>query len=290
MQIIPIELSHNTFFCPVTGEQLLFSDDSHCSPATLFQFIDIEGGKLVDPKPEIEVLYNKALEEINKGLYHDYDFKYYYSIEARAFEILVYEKLKLENNYVLFKICNTGNASTLFIGIDMNYQSATAIAEENDFDFDLWFPTFDNYENVLLESTQTIPTVNGYALFMEDTMGCGGFYFFNTEEEWESLLPALVFLDYVNQNKEAITVEQLKCLLKVYFNYFNSGIYDTLAEDFTPDLNKLLVDYTIIFFGKTTELLEPNSEFATELLEAFGSNPNKDVDGFLTFLTSYSKY
>ena len=294
MQILPLKLNHTSFYCPVTGESLLFSDDYHSSPATLFQFIAIEGGRLVDPKPEIEVLYNEALEEINKGLYIDYEFKYYDSNEAKAFEILVYEKLKEENNYVLFEICTTGLAcgptsSTLYIGIDMNYQTAAAMAEENDFEFELYFPNFDDYETVLLESTKTTPTLNGYALFMEDSMGCGGFYFFNTDEEWETLLPALVFLDYVNQNKEAIPTEQLKCILKVYFDYFNSGIYDKLPELFTPDLNELLEDYTIIFFGKTTELFEPNSEFTTELIESFGNNPNERKEYYLGFLTKYCK-
>ena len=199
MQLISLELNHNTFFCPVTGEQLLFSDDYHSSPATLFHFIDIEGGQLVNPNPAIAILYEQALEDINNGLYNDYEFKYFYSIEAKAFEILVNEKLKLENNYVLFEISNSGvacgpSSSTVFIGVDMNYQSAVAKTEEDDFDFEGWFPNFDNFEDVLLKSIQTMPTLNGYALFMEDTMGCGGFYFFNTEEEWEQLLAALVFL------------------------------------------------------------------------------------------------
>ena len=55
MQIIPLELSHNTFFCPVTGEQLLFPEDYHSSPATLFHFIDIEGGDL-----DVNNVYNYA--------------------------------------------------------------------------------------------------------------------------------------------------------------------------------------------------------------------------------------
>ncbi len=289
MQIITLELSHNIFFCPVTGEQLLFSEDYHSSPATLFHFIDIEGGDLVNPKPEIELLFNATLEEINNGLFTDYDFKYNYSDNAKAFEILVYEKLKLEKNYVLFKICNSGSSSTVYIGIDMNYQSAADLEKETTFDFESWFPDFDNYEAVLLKATQTKPSLDGYALFMEDTMGCGGFYFFNTEEEWSTLLPALVFLDYVNQNQDSITTEQLNNITKVYFDYFNSGIYDELPVHFTPDLNKLLQDYKIIFFGKTTELLEPNSDFTKELIEEYGNNPKDNNNDYLDFLKEYCK-
>lgn len=294
MQIVPLELSHNTFFCPVTGVQLLSPDDYHCSAATLFHFIDMEGGHLVDPTPEIELLYNEAFEDINKGLYENYDFRFNYSDEAKAFEILVYEKLKQENNYVLFEICTTGFAcgpisSTVYIGIDMNYQSAESIDEENAFDFEGWFPNFENYEDVLLEGTQTKPSLEGYALFMEDTMGCGGFYFLNTEDEWKTLLPALVFLDYINQSKDAIPAEQLSSILKVYFNYFNAGIYDHLPEHFTPDLNELLQDYKIVFFGKTKELFEPNSDFSADLIEDFEGNPNKNKEEYLAFLDEYCK-
>ena len=295
MQIVPLELSHNTFFCPVTGVQLLSPDDYHCSAATLFHFIDMEGGHLVDPKPEIEVLYNEALEDINKGLYKDYDFRYHYSLEAKAFEILVYEKLKQENNYVLFEICTTGftcgpKSSTVYIGIDMNYQSAADLEEENAFNFESWFPDFENYETLLLKGTQTKPSLEGYALFMEDTLGCGGFYFFNTVAEWETLLPALLFLDYINQSKDVIPAEQLSEILKVYFNYSSSGIYDELTEHFTPDLNELLQDYKIVFFGKTAHLLEPNTDFSAELIAEFEGNPKENSIGFLSFLSDFSKY
>ena len=289
MQIIPLELSHNIFFCPVTGEQLLFSEDYHSSPATLFHFIVIEGGDLVNPKPEIELLFNATLEEINNGLFTDYDFKYNFSDNAKAFEILVFEKLKLEKNYVLFKICNSGNSSRVYIGIDMNYQSAADLEKETTIDFESWFPDFDNYETILLKATQTKPSLDGYALFMEDTMGCGGFYFFNTEEEWNTLLPALVFLDYVNQNHDSIATEQFNSITKVYFDYFNSGIYDELPEHFTPDLNKLLQDYKIIFFGKTRELLEANSDFTKELIEEYGNNPKDNNNDYLDFLKEYCK-
>ena len=294
MQIVPLELNHNTFFCPVTGEQLLSPEDYHCSAATLFHFIDMEGGHLVDPTPEIEILYHDALEDINNGLYDAYDFRFNYSDEAKAFEILVYEKLKQENNYVLFEICNTGYAcgpisNTVYIGIDMNYQSAADLEEENVFDFESWFQDFENYETVLLKGTQTKPSLEGYALFMEDTLGCGGFYFFNTVAEWETLLPALLFLDYINQSKDVIPAEQLSKILKAYFNYSSSGIYDELPEHFTPDLNELLKDYKIIFFGKITHLSEPNTDFTAELIEEFDGNPYDNKEGYLAFLNEYCK-
>jgi hypothetical protein len=294
MQIIPLKLSHNTFFCPVTGEQLLFSDDYHTSPATLFHFMDIDGGDLVNPKPEIELLFNTTLEEINNGLYTDYDFKSSYTMETKAFEILVYEKLKQEDNYVLFEIGTTGfacgpNSSKIYIGIDMNYQSADDLEKENTFDFEGWFPNFNDYEAVLLNATQTKPSLDGYALYMEGTISCGGFYFFNTEDEWNTLLPALVFLDHINQNQDSITTEQLNGIIKVYSNYFNSGIYDKLPEHFTPDLNELLQENKIIFFGKTIELLEPNSNFTKVLIEQFGNNPKDNSNGYLEFLKGYCR-
>jgi hypothetical protein len=295
MQIIPLELSHSTFFCPVTGEQLLSEVDHHSSPATLFHYIDIEGGKLVDPKPEIEVLYNKALEEISKGVYDKYKFKHDYSDEAKAFDILVNVKLRDKINYVLFELNNSAIAcrpvsNTLFIGIDMNYTPILEPSEIFKRDFENSFVDFENYETVLHNATFIKPSIEGYALFMEDTIGYGGFYFINTLEDWETLIPALVLLDYINQDFTTIPFETFESIKKVYYNYFNAWIYENLPEDFTEDLNAVLTDYKIVFFGKVTDLLDANSEFSIELLEEFDNNPKTHLDDFLTFLSSYSKY
>jgi hypothetical protein len=156
--------------------------------------------------------------------------------------------------------------------------------------FTFCFSGFENYESVLFNATKNKPSLNGYALFMEDTMGCGGFYFINNEEEWTELLPALVLLDYINQEYNSIPIEVFESLQKVYLDYFNAGIYEELTKDFIIDLNAVLSDYKIVFFGKVTDLFEANSEFSTELLEEFDNNTKTHLDDFLTFLSSYSKY
>jgi hypothetical protein len=76
----------------------------------------------------------------------------------------------------------------------------------------------------------------------------------------------------------------------VYFDYSNAGIYDELPEHFTHDLNELLKDYKIIFFGKTKELFEPNANFSADLIEEFDGNPKENSIGFLSFLSCFSKY
>ncbi len=294
MQIIPLELSQTTFFCPVTGEQLLSEDHYHSSPATLFHFIDIEGGDLINPTPEIELLYNEALDEISKGMHDNHKFKYDYSDEAKAFDILVHIKLNDKANYVLFEICNSGIAcgpisSTVFIGLDMNYTPILKPSETFKKDFENCFVDFENYETILYNATLIQPTKEGYAIFMEDALGCGGFYFINTIEDWETIVPALVLLDYINQDYTTIAVETFKDIKKVYDNYFSAWIYENLPENFTADLNGILTDYKIVFFGKVIDLFEAKCEFSIELLEEFEGTPQEDAGRFLTFLSGYTK-
>lgn len=294
MQILPLKLRHTSFYCPVTGESLLFSEDYHFSPATLFYFSTVEGGSFIPSTSEIALLYANTLSEINNGAYSEYDFNFGYSDERKAFEILVKETWKQQENYLVFSLTNDGMAcgplsETIYIGIDMNYHPVDSKEQGKQFDFERWFPDFENYEDVLLNGTQTNPTFEGYALFMEDTMGCGGFYFFNTPEEWSALLPALVFLDYVNQDWQTIVPETLEVILKVYFDYFNADLYEQLAQDFTADLNALLVDYKIISFTKTIDLLEPNTDFSTLLIEDYDGNPQENRLDFLAFLKGYCR-
>ena len=295
MQYLRLSRKATPFYCPVTGEQLLYEDNYHSSVATLFHFIDIDGGKLIDEKPEIRLLYNEALEELLEGKYNNYNFKFDASEATKAFDVLVHVKLKNHTNTVLFDLCDSGTAcgpisNSVFIGIDMGFINTSEKAEIDFETFTFCFSGFENYESVLFNATKHKPSLNGYALFMQDTMGCGGFYFINNEEEWINLLPALVLLDHINQEYTSIPIEVFDSLQKVYLDYFNAGIYEQLLEDFTIDLNAVLSDYKIVFFGKVTDLFEANSEFSTELLEEYDGNPKEDIECFTTFLSSYSKF
>ena len=104
MQHIKLNFDGVCFYCPITGQQLLSEVDYYSSPATLFYFIDIDGGKLIDAKSEIEDIYDKLLGEISQGKYNDYEFEYKNSDEAIAFDILIHQKLKNYSNYVLFEL------------------------------------------------------------------------------------------------------------------------------------------------------------------------------------------
>lgn len=295
MQQLQIYRKLSPFYCPVTGQQILFEEDYYSSPATQFIFNDFEGGKLMDTKPEISLLYNQALQELQEGKYDNYHFKYNATDTSKAFDVLIHEKLKSNSNIILFEINDAGStceprSNTVFIGIDMSYSEVTDNSTIDPQSFAMYFSGFENYERVLFNATKQKPTLEGYALFMEDAMGCGGFYFINEEEEWTTLLPALVLLDYVNQEYSSIPVAVFDSLQKVYLDYFNAGIYDKLPKDFTPDLNAVLTDYKVVFFGKVIDLFEAKSDFSLELLEEFDGNPNDDITGFLAFLSTYSKY
>jgi hypothetical protein len=68
-------------------------------------------------------------------------------------------------------------------------------------------------------------------------------------------MPALITLDQVNKDVAKIPLDVCNELRKIYFNYFNSGIYDALYYDFKSDINEVLTKNKIVFFWKNFRII-----------------------------------
>ena len=119
MQQVELELREDfEFFCPVTGEQIVFEDDFIPSKAMIFNYVDLEGGFFAFANDWLKkVIIEFGLDIGDEGWmdYEDFD-----KIMAA-----IINRVETEN-YVCFSITTNGMAcdpmsSTAYICIDMNY-------------------------------------------------------------------------------------------------------------------------------------------------------------------------
>jgi hypothetical protein len=114
MERVSIELNHYNFFCPVTGERILDSEQFNPSPAQVFCYLEGEG---------VFEYVNPSLYPILKEIGVDTDSEYIYA-DWETFEKLL---LKLNGiNYVLFELTDRGIACgpvcmTTYHCIDWDY-------------------------------------------------------------------------------------------------------------------------------------------------------------------------
>lgn len=115
MQHVQLDLSHDNFYCPVTGFHMLSKDHYEASPATLFVYPE-DAGEFEWYSQELEELEftvntHEIVDECEDGL-----------SEIERFLLAIQDK----PNLVVFTITTSGIAcgpvsSTVHIGIDMNY-------------------------------------------------------------------------------------------------------------------------------------------------------------------------
>jgi hypothetical protein len=123
MQQVELNLDHDYFFCPVTGDQIFGPEHFKPSPATVFVFTPESG--------EFETIHEelaKLDEKVNTEAVMEED-------SWGRFERFC-QALKGRSNIVVFSITTRGMAcgpvsSTVHIGIDMNYQPDEDEGEED---------------------------------------------------------------------------------------------------------------------------------------------------------------
>ena len=109
MQEVNLVLDHYDFFCPVTGEKILWQEDCKSSPATAFIYVD-DSQEFPYITPELLKLFEEKCD------FEDED-------EDDGLE--PYERFLLEikdmPNLVVFNMIDTESSIMMRVGINMNY-------------------------------------------------------------------------------------------------------------------------------------------------------------------------
>ena len=111
MQQITLTLDHGNFFCPVTGQKILWQDNCKSSPATAFIHVDYSQ-EFPYITPELLKLFEEKC-----------DFIFEYEDEDDGLES--YERFLLEikdmPNLVVFNMNDSESSIMIRVGINMNY-------------------------------------------------------------------------------------------------------------------------------------------------------------------------
>lgn len=291
MQQLHLMIDHMTFYCPMTGNIILENGEKFASPALLFHFSHKQN-ELSFPTLEIQQLFDETLEEVENGNYDSYIYNNtcIHTIH-KAFEILIYEKLKHKNNYILYILNyddpNRAPSGNLFyLGFDMNYYEEE---NENLFDYsDLFSYHWSQYGSVAKKFHKNEPTLEGCAAFVADKNGLGFFYFFSNPKEWQIIIELLMLSDNINQPFSDISSKKM-------LEFHNMQI-DDIFEDLTfinafkktqKRINQLLENHSILFIGTIQELIRARTPFAKEINKSFGEKGAIFTDEFLFFLKNY---
>lgn len=109
MQEVNLVLDHYDFFCPVTGEKILWQEDCKSSPATAFIYVD-EAGEFSNITSEFLEIFEEKCD---------------FEDEDEDDGLIPYERFLLEikdkSNLVVFNIADSESSIMVRVGIDMNY-------------------------------------------------------------------------------------------------------------------------------------------------------------------------
>lgn len=270
MQKISLELNNYNFYCPATGQQVLFTDDFNPSPALLFSYL--EGNMTLDnATEEIEALFNSALEQTkNTDKYTAFDI---------AFKKLINEKLAGSNNYILFTI--NSNRDVFHMAFDMNYAEVEEGTNKDSIEANL--PDINELYDNFIASQGKMPAKDGYAVFTSDELGVGAFHFCDDGWELTKLAPSIIFMDALT---EGYSIYDPKILEELYCLDLHFYTDQKSLKEFQKEFNSISA-YQIDFIGKVEELFDKNNEFAKSLIEKFGKDPNQHEEEYLRFLKEY---
>ena len=131
MQQVELNLSHNNFFCPVTGEQIC-GDEVANPDVTSVRFIYLpEAEDFETIHPDLEAIADQIRDEIAAKEEADEDFcKEFFDLFKEALN-----KDEANESLVIYSISTKGMGcgpitETIHIGIDMDYEVEDEIDEE----------------------------------------------------------------------------------------------------------------------------------------------------------------
>lgn len=285
MPRVELYLDHYNFYCPVTGIKVLDKEDQISSPAMLFSFL--EGNSELENANEESVSLFESIIRKQKRPKNDI------GRFQLAFEQLCKDVVDQNANVVLFSLHFGGSlgGDVCHMVFNMNYS-------EDDFDEDSddnyspynWTLKVSELHDILLKTNKSYPIEHGYAAFITDDMGAGVFHFCSSLEEWDKLMPGLVFIEKLDNDTEVIDLQKVQeKYSSVYCSYMESkmNMDEDYFENFMKYTNEVLDRHSILFAGPVSELFIPNTEFIIELIEEFGKDPSSSVTEYLEFLHEY---
>jgi hypothetical protein len=285
MQLIELNLREDfDFFCPITGEQIVFKDDFNPSKAMLFCYVDIANAfehaddwtqnkfsiNLDDPYLDLDTFHKVLKDEVDKG----------------------------ENsNFVCFSITTEGMAcgpmsSTAYICIDMDYREDSDQAPVDPIIDNL--PSIKSIRAIIKQAKVNKPMLEGYAACLTNTHGESEFYFIDDIKVWEEFMPTLIFF---SDNYGEFSYEPFKNTnnfedkTNIYYSYFEPFHKWTLKEydEFMTFSNEILEDYSIEFIGPISELFNLENNFVKKMIVDFKNDPNENKEEYFKYLMSYQK-
>ena len=111
MQEVNLVLDHYDFFCPVTGEKILWQEDCKSSPATAFIYVDYSQ-EFPFITPELLKLFEEKCDFEEEDENEDDGLEPY---ERFLLEI------KDKPNLVVFNMTDSESSIMIRVGINMNY-------------------------------------------------------------------------------------------------------------------------------------------------------------------------
>ena len=136
------------------------------------------------------------------------------------------------------------------------------------------------------------PVITVYACFTCDSFrGGGGFCFYDDLEVWKDLYPAVLFIEaLIDQTYDIYEPEDLTKLISIYIKYIDSTWSEADFDSFWNDFSSCVLSYDIEFLGKTSQLLEIDTQdsFIERIHKSFRGNPKENEEEFMEFLGGYS--
>jgi hypothetical protein len=280
----------NSFYCPVTGEKLYENgfEPKHLPPSIELYYVT----NPVNNKITIRYISDYFKEKFKKQNIEISDPK----INADFLDTFLTQNFN--TNYASHSLTSPESEKDSIHNyvIDMNYFEEEE-EEENKYEH---LPDISTFVSILEKYQKNNPQLDGYAVAINNKLNNQlSFYFYNSTpepyvsfHEWDELMPAIIFHDYINKNYSDIPSNKYDELNNLFCSYC-LGEWSTSAKDpkgieelegFMKYTNEGLESSEILFLGPIEGLFNGNSNLTSDLIEKFGKNPKDNPNEYLQFL------
>lgn len=285
-------LISNSFYCPVTAEKLFgigFEPKQLPPSVEIYYVLDSKDNKVTTIK-YISDYFKEELKKLN------------IDISDNICDATVLNKFINSNFCTDFALHSVTSAESKVQAIhsfviNMNYFEEE---EENPYEH---LPDMNTFNALLDRYKNNEPQIDGYAIYIkQNSENSSSFYFYNSIqkpyvsfEEWEELMPAILFSDFKNKPYSDIPSAKFEELNSLFCSYCLGGWGTSAADskgieqlkEFMKYTNEALDESEIIFLGPIDQLFIANTEFTTTLITKFGKNPQENATEYLQFLKDY---